>query len=264
MKISTKLTLFYVGVVVVFCLLAVTLVSQLRSLAGGYDRLLGSQVHSMEQARVIQVDFKKQVQEWKDILLRGHNPDDLATYTKQFREKQSQVDSEAEQLARTVEDPECLQLLAKFLQAHRELDEQYQRAYAAYVDGNADFKAADRIVRGKDRPPTDLFDRIVSRLDTVVKQSVAAQQQASARARNLAIGTAGGLLLLLGIAGAFIVRSILGRIGRLKTISDRLAVADISGLVIDISGKDEISDFGSSMKGVHAAIEELLKVSSAA
>jgi hypothetical protein len=28
--------------------------------------------------RVSQVDFKKQVQEWKDILLRGHNPEDTS------------------------------------------------------------------------------------------------------------------------------------------------------------------------------------------
>lgn len=264
MKISRKLSLFYIGVIIVFCLLSVTLVVQLRTLTQGYDRLLNSQVHSMEQARVIQVDFKKQVQEWKDTLLRGHNPDDLAKYTKQFHEKESQVNSEASQLAGNVEDAECRRLLAEFLKAHQQLGQQYQLAYAAYINGNFDFKAADKIVRGKDRPPTDLFDQIVSRLDTVVKQSVASQQQAATKARNLAIGTAGSLLLLLGIAGVAIVRSVLGRINRLKAISDRLAVADISGLIIDISGNDEISDFGASMKGVHAAIEELLKVSNAA
>jgi hypothetical protein len=40
------------------------------------------------------------VQEWKDILLRGHNADDLlAHYTKQFHDKETQVRAEAGALA---------------------------------------------------------------------------------------------------------------------------------------------------------------------
>ena len=39
-------------------------------------------------------------------------------------------------------------------------------------------------------------------------------------------------------------------------------MADMSGLAIDVSGHDEIASFGASMKGVHAAIEELLHTSS--
>jgi HAMP domain-containing protein len=71
------------------------------------------------------------------------------------------------------------------------------------------------------------------------------------------------LLALLGAFGFVIVRDVLSRLGRLKAVSDRLAAADIDGLVIDISGKDEIGEFGGSMQGVHAAIEELVSVASA-
>lgn len=212
MKISRKLNLFTVGVIVAFCLSAVLLVMQMDTLTNGYDRLLNSQVQSMEQARVIQVDFKKQVQEWKDILLRGHDPKDLATYTKQFHEKELQVRSEASQLAGNVDDPECKELLAKFLNAHGQLDQQYELAYTAYVNGNFDFKAADKIVRGKDRPPTDLFDQIVNRLDALVKQSAAAQQQTAAKARTHARVWAFVLvvanLLVGGFMAFFISRSV--------------------------------------------------------
>jgi methyl-accepting chemotaxis protein len=86
MRISTKLSLFYVAVLVEFCSLGFALTTVLHSVSNGYDALMNTPVRQIDQARVIQVDFKKRVQEWKDILLRGHNPNDLANYTKQFHE----------------------------------------------------------------------------------------------------------------------------------------------------------------------------------
>jgi methyl-accepting chemotaxis protein len=259
MKISTKLIVFYVAVLAVFSSLAFALVTELRSVAAGYDALLGSTVRQMDQARTVQVTFKKQVQEWKDILLRGHTPDDLAKYTKQFHEKEELVRGGAQSLSLQVQDAEAKQSLEQFIASHLVLSQKYQLAYEAYVAGNADFKAADKIVRGQDRAPTDLFDKVVQRLEVRVQESVAAQTRAARDGRNVALGAAGSLLLLLGGVGFFLVRDILGRLASLKAVSDRLARADLSGLTIDIAGHDEIAAFGESMKGVHAAIEELLQ-----
>ena len=260
MKISTKLSWFYVSVLAVFCLLAVSLAAVLRSVSAGYDALLNSPVRQIDRARVVQVDFKKQVQEWKDILLRGHDPDDLARYTAQFHEEEDRVRTGAMALAGVVQDPQARQLLDQFLAAHQALSGKYEEAYNAYVQGHADFKSADRIVRGQDRAPTDLFDQFVERLDSIVHSSVEAQTKAARQARNLAMGTAGALLAAIGVAGLMLVRSIIERLSRLKAVSDRLARADISGLTVEISGNDEIAAFGASLKGVHAAIEELLHV----
>jgi methyl-accepting chemotaxis protein len=262
MKISTKLSSFYIGVLVVFCFLAFALASDLHSVSAGYDALLNSPVRQMDAARVVQVNFKKQVQEWKDILLRGHNPDDLITYTKQFHAMEAQVRTGATTLSQQVQDAEAKQLLEAFLSAHTALSQQYQMAYDAYVAGNADFKSADKIVRGRDRPPTDLFDKVVQRLDTLVQESVRSQTAAARHARNLAFGVAGSLLVLIGAIGFFLVRDIVNRLAHLKAVSDRLARADLSGLDVDVSGNDEIAAFGISMRGVHAAIEELILLSS--
>lgn len=264
MNISTKLILFFCGVVTLFVLLASALLAQTRTVASGYDALLSQQVAQAEKARVIQVSFKKQVQEWKDILLRGHTPADLEKYTRQFHDQESKVRSGAVELAGTVHDGVCRELLDQFVVAHKTLSDQYQAAYDAYVGNNFDFKAADKIVRGKDRPPTDLFDQVVKQLNDDVAASVAAQERAVARSRNLALILSGGLLAGLGLVGLVTVRNILKRLGRLKAVSDRLAAADIEGLAVDISGPDEIGQFGESMKGVHAAIEELSKLAAAA
>ncbi len=263
MRIATKLGLFFGGVVVLFCVLAASLSIELQRVSQTYDTLLNSSVRDMDRARVVQVNFKKEVQEWKDVLLRGGNPDDLAKYTQQFHEESAEVVAGAEALANTVNDAEASALLQQFLKADQTMNEKYQSAYEVFVAQNADFKAADKLVRAQDREPTDLFDKVVQRLDLRMNAAVEAQRASARKNVFLALALSGGLLLLLGILGRVTVRSILARLANLKEVSDRLARADISGLAVSISGNDEIGEFGESLKGVSAAIEELIKMASA-
>jgi methyl-accepting chemotaxis protein len=258
MKIAIKLQLLFAGIVAVFVLSAAVQIVQMLTLSRGYDAVLASSVRDMDEARVIQVNFKKEVQEWKDILLRGHTPADLAKYTRQFHEREGAVRNGAITLAKTVHDDDARRLLAQFVAADEVMSGKYQVAYQAYLAGNADFKAADKLVRGQDRAPTDLFDKVVQRLDARVHTTIATQQQSARQNQTLALGVSAGLLILLGTIGFLTVRSISRRLANLHAVSVRLAQADVDGLSIDISGKDEIGEFGESMIGVHAAIEELL------
>lgn len=264
MKIATKLTLFLTGVLVLFVGVATALIRQTEYVAAGYDALLARPVRAADRARVMQVDFKKQVQEWKDILLRGHTPVDLDKYTKHFHDQQKATEIGVAMLLIELDDAEARRLVTEFAMAHRSLSDSYAEAYQIFVNGGFDAKTADRMVRGLDRPPTDLCDKVVARLGDAVKESVAAHRAAVTQARRRALEIAGVLLLVLAGAGLAIVHSILGRLGKLKAVSDRLAQADIDGLAIDITGRDEVGAFGESMKGVLAAVEELTALANSA
>ena len=163
-----------------------------------------------------------------------------------------------------IDDPQARQLVTQFLAEHTVLNEKYEKAYQAYIAGDFDFKAADKLVRGQDRPPTDVCDKVVARLGALVAESVAAQRTAAAAARKSALTVAGILLFVLWAIGSVVVKSILSRLARLKAVSDKLARAEIDGLAIDISGRDEIGEFGESMKGVLAAVEELTSMAETA
>jgi methyl-accepting chemotaxis protein len=256
-KISLKLTLFLAGVVALFVGLADALIGQTRALVASYDELLKTSVKQADLARVTQVDFKKQVQEWKDILLRGHNPQDLAKYSKQFHEAEARVHDNSVALSKQLQDPAGSQLLAEFVVRHDALGKKYQEAYDTYVGSGFDFKAADKIVRGMDRQPTNLFDQVVARLAAQTERSVKAQQAVAAHKQMLALAIAGGSLLLLTVAGLLVVYNVTSRLGCLKVISDKLAKGEIAGLAIEIGGNDEVGEFGQSLKGVQAEIEEL-------
>jgi methyl-accepting chemotaxis protein len=262
MRISTKLICFFVGVVILFCGLATTLLGQISVVSRGYDGLIEGAIRQADQARVAQVDFKTQVQEWKNILLRGHDPADLVKYSKQFHDVEAKVRAQAQRLSDDLDDDVARGLIGQFLTAHEIMGSKYQRGLDYFGASSADFKGADKLVRGQDRAPTDLFDEVVARLDTRVAESIASQKAAVSRNRNLALVAAGGLLAFLGLAGFAIVRGIVVRLGRLKEVSDRLARADVDGLAVDISGHDEVGEFGESLRGVHSAIEELSALAS--
>ena len=46
---------------------------------------------NVDIAREAQVHFKRQVQEWKNVLIRGHNPDDYAKYWSLFEAEESKT-----------------------------------------------------------------------------------------------------------------------------------------------------------------------------
>jgi methyl-accepting chemotaxis protein len=145
-----------------------------------YDRLLkDDEVQHQDAARVIQVTFKKQVQEWKNVLLRGADAAQLAKYRKGFTEEEMAVRTQATELRAAVKDREAVQLLDTFLEAHKAMGAKYATALDAFAAaGGTDPGGADGAVKGQDRAPTDLIDKLVDRLRAVVNDRRTAEQAA--------------------------------------------------------------------------------------
>ena len=71
MRISTKLIAITLGSSVIVSGLVLSLLVELKSVSTGYTQILQGPARQATEARQVQVDFKTQVQEWKDILLRA-------------------------------------------------------------------------------------------------------------------------------------------------------------------------------------------------
>jgi hypothetical protein len=50
-----------------------------------------TRLHQQDAVRQMQLNFKKQVQEWKDILLRGYDPKNLEKYRQNFFSQEEAV-----------------------------------------------------------------------------------------------------------------------------------------------------------------------------
>ncbi len=111
-----------------------------------------------------QVFFKTQVQEWKDILLRGFNRQDYQKYFAQFERYENKTQSAVKQLIKNLDDdPQSKQLAEQFIQAHKELGIQYRKALQQHSLSNPlSSRLIDKSVRGIDRAPIKFLSAMIA------------------------------------------------------------------------------------------------------
>ena len=167
---------------------------------------LDLQLHNIDvEAFRAQVNFKTQIQEWKNVLLRGHDP---ALYDKYFK---GFVTAEADtqlvvnrliELANTYPD---LQTKAQsFYDAHVGLGEAYRQGLRLYTPEVANpHRETDKAVRGIDREPILLLVEIEEAIEQIRAEEVQTLQSEyqSAQRWIVIIATATCLLMI----GLFIV-----------------------------------------------------------
>jgi methyl-accepting chemotaxis protein len=120
-------------------------------------------VKATDTARLAQVHFKKQVQEWKNILLRGNEQDLYDKHLRAFDDEDRRVNESLQSLSdMTATIGLSVPEITEAIKVHENLGKQYRDALKHYNHSN--LKSAvlvDKIVRGIDRNPTDQIDTIV-------------------------------------------------------------------------------------------------------
>ncbi|MEO9385428.1 methyl-accepting chemotaxis protein [Chromobacterium phragmitis] len=184
---------------------------------------------SVQQVLTMQVDFKKQVQEWKDTLLRGQDPAKQAKYWGNFEKKEQQVRDEGNALAAQAPDPQAQQLLQQFVAAHQKMGDDYRKGLDAYKQAGADFKAGDKQVAGMDRPPTELLTQASDMLDKRAKaNAIAAVSNANAALWRVVVVMAIGTVLGIALFLYYVHRVIVARARSLVADLTRLADGDFT------------------------------------
>jgi len=186
----------------------------LRQVSGTFSRDAEFATHRLElqdRARVMQLTFKKQVQAWKDILLRGSDPALLQKYRDEFFALDAQVLQQADDVKGRALDPATKTQVDAFVSSHAELMKEYKHALAKFEQSHGrNAHAADVEVRGKDRPVTDAVDQIVDGVNSNTKRFQAEQrEQMTATIRWIALIATIFTLVLLAF-GTYVVRSIAG------------------------------------------------------
>ena len=177
---------------------------RLEHIVAAYNQLFTRETQQQDLSRQMQVAFKKQVQEWKDILIRGNDPNSLKKYTEGFRKEEETVHDLAQRLENEVNDPGAKATLADFIGAHAALGKAYGVALEKFAQANGgNQQETDRMVKGQDRAPTDLVDKVVEQLG----QRTTAQRAAITNSLwSFGVGVALGFAAVVVLAAYLIGR----------------------------------------------------------
>src|ERR1700759_2430563 len=138
-------------------------IARLSSQMQGVIETQNQEAAASDLSRRAQIDFKIQVQEWKDILLRGAEADRFEKHQQGFAEKSAAVKKSLAALKTMVTELGLPASLVESAAAEpEELERQYAEALKAFnpPDPSSAF-AVDKLVRGIDRPATEHIDQTV-------------------------------------------------------------------------------------------------------
>ncbi|XVJ47613.1 methyl-accepting chemotaxis protein [Pseudomonas sp. UBT] len=142
------------------------------------------------------LQFKVQVQEWKNVLLRGKQPQDLEKYWGQFQDRQRDVQGILTRLvSQTQNDPGLSRRIDSLRQEHLQLGVAYQKGRDAYMAAGADQTAGDNAVKGVDRATSEQMSTLVS--DLRAQGSQQSQAISAYTERTVMAGLA--IMLLSGV-----------------------------------------------------------------
>ena len=209
-------------------------------------------------------DFKKQVQEWKDTLLRGATPELLDKHWGAFQRAEQKVDDEAGKLSTSVSDPEAAKLLTQFVEAHKQMGAAYRAGFEQFKSANFDSKVGDKAVAGIDRAPTELLTKAKDLIQADAA-SVAATAATHGR-RGIYMALAMMVLVTLAALGAFAVmvnRTVISPIRRTVRAMGRLAEGDLSVQIEAREGRDEIGEMVRAVRVFKESAQEALRLRTA-
>ena len=219
---------------------------------------------AIDLSRSAQVHFKTQIQEWKNILLRGGERQAFEKYRKAFAEegrtvkaKLGELEHVLQSLGMPVEDVD------EAREAIETLSAQYTQALAGYdpAQPDASAHAVDEMVKGLDRPPTQKIEGIVARVREAAKASEAASLAATqATGRAAMAWMVGAILAALAIGSALswlIYRSITGPLQEAVDAASRVAQGHLN-VKLDVRGDNEISQLRAAMARMNDSLLQVV------
>lgn len=171
-RVRLRRSLLQVASLLMLTLISIMLLSlfSVWSLDRAYARTTAENrqlVAALDGSRRAQVAFKRQVQAWKNLLLRGAAPADNVKYRSEFLVEADLVETSLRELASQLAGLKLdkpSRTVSALGDEHQALLRRYQQALGAHGDRVWDGSAIDRTVRGIDRSLNDSIDRVANQL----------------------------------------------------------------------------------------------------
>ncbi len=240
MKLSLKLPLAFTVSLLLLFAAALFGISRLNQALDTYQTTVAQSFEHERMAADMLNNFKVQVQEWKNVLLRGKEPAQLTRYWAAFEKQEKAIKDEAQKLVVALPPGEGRERVQQFAQAHERMGAAYRKGFEAFKAADHDPQAGDKAVAGMDREPSQLLDQAGGLIAKA--SSEVAERAAKAAQRATTISLVVMLVVCaLGIAGAIAFsRTVVNPLDNAVRVSQAVASGDLT-VARQVQGKDEIA-----------------------
>jgi len=263
MKIKTKSLQFKV-LLLMSVALAIALAVSVLALSRVYgsiqelDRISRDDFETQQSILRATVALKQQVQDWKNVLLRGHDAESTDAAWKTFVGSEKDVSETAKEARNATPHEDVRASLEKFLAAHKAAGETYRKGLEAFRDAKFDPRAGDKATEGASKAPSE-------RLDDAEKLASEWGARATAQAVNSAetgyrlaiVGTITAMVGALVALWIFFRRAVLAPMGAAGKFAERIAQGDLTGRIVARS-EDEAGQLVDALGRMNASLAEVV------
>ncbi|WP_447896906.1 methyl-accepting chemotaxis protein [Stenotrophomonas sepilia] len=245
--------------------LAVVLLCALAGLASAWFKLsteVPPEVAHSRDAERLQREFRGQVQEWKNVLLRGHDDALRQRHLDAFDNEGRLVERLAKGLV-TSPDARTRELAQAFIGLHAQLQQDYHAALQAFAAAGYDPAVGDTLVRGKDRAVATALDALSRHATQVAEAALAARSQQARQTLLLcaSLTVLAAVLLLIGLSW-WLRRAVVQPVLAVEAAARAVAAGDLQH-VVQVRSRDEIGRLAQAMQALQSTLRGVLDAQAA-
>jgi len=225
-----------------------------------YHTLMHEHVRAEQSVNQMNFNFKVQVQEWKNVLLRGSDPKQLNKYWGKFEKQQDTIQQLGRDLIPTLKDDLATHKadIEDFLAAHQTMGQAYKRGYQEFIDSGFVPSAGDKAVKGIDRAPSKQLKTIA---DEFTKLRLEFSKEVDERSAQVSLWSTLGVIcitvLVVSLLWMVLQNIFLKPLNSVMKNIDNLGHCDFQ-THFDTSAKDELGDLSRNLDHMQDEIIEVL------
>ena len=233
-----------------------------------YQSLIIHESQNQYEVSLVELDFKTQVQEWKNVLLRGKDADKRNKYWQRFQKREAEVQTNINRLKTALIDKAqyninyrespVIQLVSDFIKAHQSMGIAYRKGYAAFVAANFEAAVGDKAVSGIDRAPSKLLADAGKELHLIMQSAASVALDSSKRViTQITIAVLLAMIIAVGVFLYMANRILIKPIHILSSAMTHIANSDYSQAII-YKNSDEVGVLANNTRLVQKNMLEVL------
>jgi methyl-accepting chemotaxis protein len=220
----------------------------------------------VDEARDTQVEFKIQVQEWKNVLLRGNSKEKFDKYYNQFIQSNNNVQTKLLKLKESMKNSSLDTTSVDTLMLnHKELFDKYSIAIKSYdINNSESYKTVDELVSGLDRQTTSDMDSLVESIESKSTEAAEMMIKTSESDKNtftkyliilVGLGLVATIVFTIIIMATY--KGIKMFINQFKSLMEQAEKGDLT-IKGEIHKKDELGEVTSKFNEFITSIRNLI------